>query len=66
MSVDYRYQGASQPIVEDSLRPHYERLSWEQVYRGWKRTDIQYYWQKFALNVVSRDFSIMQPEEDYR
>ncbi len=63
VSVDYRYQGVSQPIVEDSLRPHYERLSWEQVYAGWSRKDIQYYWQNHALNVVPRDFSIMQPEE---
>lgn len=66
VSVDYRYQGASQPIVEDSLRPHYERLTWEQVYCGWQRKDIQYYWHQFALNVVPRDFSIMQPEEEYR
>lgn len=65
VSVDYRYQGASQPVVEDSLRPHYERLSWGQVYGGWKRMDIQYYWQRFALNVVPRDFGIMQPEEEY-
>jgi len=63
VSVDYRYQGVSQPIVEDSLRPHYERLSWEQVYRGWKRKDIQYYWQNLALNIVPRDFEIMRPEE---
>lgn len=63
VSVDYRYQGVSQPIVEDSLRPHYERLSWEQMYHGWERKEIQYYWQKFALNVAPRDFNIMKPEE---
>lgn len=60
VSADYRYQAASQPVVEDSLRPHYERLSWEQVYHGWKRADIQYYWQRFDLQVVPRDFSIME------
>lgn len=64
VSVDYRYQGVSKPIVEDSLRPHYERLTWEQVYHGWKRKDLQYYWQRFPLNVVPRDFRIMQPEEE--
>jgi hypothetical protein len=64
--VDYRYQGISQPIVEDGLRPHYERLSWDQIYQGWKRQDIQYYWQKYALRIVPRDLTIMQPEEEYR
>lgn len=64
VSVDYRYQGASQPIVADSLRPHYERLTWERIYRDWQRKDIQYYWRQFALNIVPRDFSIMQPEEE--
>jgi len=66
ISVDYRYQGISQPIVEDGLRPHYERLSWDQIYQGWKRQDIQYYWQKYALRIVPRDLTIMQPEEEYR
>jgi ectoine hydroxylase-related dioxygenase (phytanoyl-CoA dioxygenase family) len=63
VSVDYRYQGVSKPVVEDSLRPHYERLTWEQIYRGWKRKDLQYYWQQFSLIVVPRDFRIMEPEE---
>ncbi len=62
VSVDYRYQGISQPIVEDSLLPHYGRLSWEQVYQGWKRQDLRYYWKHLPLKVVPRNFSIMQPK----
>ncbi|MDW8028318.1 MAG: phytanoyl-CoA dioxygenase family protein, partial [Armatimonadota bacterium] len=63
ISVDYRYQGVSQPIAEDALLPHYGRLSWEQIYSGWKRTDIQYYWRNLNLNFVPRDPSLTTPEE---
>lgn len=36
LSTDIRYQGVSQPIVEDGLLPHYNRLSWDEIYKGWK------------------------------
>ncbi len=63
ISVDYRYQGISQPIAENSLLPHYGRLSWEQIYSGWKRTDIQYYWRNLNLRIVQHDPSLIMPEE---
>jgi hypothetical protein len=50
--VDYRYQGVSQPLTEGSLLPHFNRLSWEEIYRGWSRTDLQYYWRQYDLHLA--------------
>lgn len=60
ISVDYRYQGASQPIVDDGLLPHYNRLSWEEIYTGWTRSDLQFYWQALGLKTVERDRSFQE------
>jgi hypothetical protein len=58
LSVDFRYQGVSQPVVEGSLLPHHGRLSWEEVYEGWSSDRYQYYWRKLPLNVVTFDRSL--------
>lgn len=52
LSVDYRYQGQSQPITAGSLLPHFNRVSWDEIYSGWKFTTYQYYWKAIKLNVV--------------
>ena len=46
LSVDYRYQGVSQPTTAASFQPHYGQLSWEEVYAGWRSTEHQYYWRQ--------------------
>lgn len=60
ISVDFRYQGLSQPIVEDGLLPHYNRLGWEAIYQGWTRPELQYYWQTLGVKTVQRDRSYHQ------
>ena len=55
LSVDYRYQGAREPIVGAFLDPHVANMSWEEVYAGWESSDIQYYWRDFDLETVVRD-----------
>ena len=52
LSLDYRYQGASQPVVASSLEPHHGRLKWEQVYAGWQSERYQYYWKRFDLQLA--------------
>ena len=54
LSVDYRYQKASDPIMNLLLTPHQGRLSWEQVYEGWKSNRYQYHWQKYSLKLVPK------------
>jgi Phytanoyl-CoA dioxygenase (PhyH) len=60
LSVDYRYQGVSQPIVHDGLDPHYNLAGWPAIYRGWEDNDLKYYWRKFKLTVVPRDASLLE------
>jgi ectoine hydroxylase-related dioxygenase (phytanoyl-CoA dioxygenase family) len=52
LSVDYRYQGSSQPVTEGSLLPHFNRMAWDEIYTDWKSTQYQYYWNAFDLNRV--------------
>lgn len=60
LSVDYRYQGISQPIVPDGLEPHYGRLSWNEIYEGWTRPELQYYWRELNLTTAARDRSYQE------
>jgi phytanoyl-CoA dioxygenase PhyH len=56
LSVDYRYQARSQPIAESNLAaPHTGQITWEEVYRGWTSTDLQYYWKEVDLAVAAFD-----------
>lgn len=55
LSCDYRYQGASRPVVESSLKSHANRQSWDQIYAHWKSPKYQYYWKQMALNLVKPD-----------
>ncbi|MBI2941167.1 MAG: phytanoyl-CoA dioxygenase family protein [Chloroflexi bacterium] len=64
LSVDYRYQAASQPISEISVKPHGSLLTWEEVYRDWKSMDLQYYWQKLNLTVASHSREFVQTRND--
>jgi hypothetical protein len=57
LSTDFRYQGLTQPIVADGLEPHYSRLTWDHIYTGWKRRDLQYYWRDLPLKIAARDTS---------
>lgn len=61
LSVDYRYQAASQPVVEGSLLPHHQRLTWEQIYAGWSNSALQYYWKTLPLRIVPFNAEVYAP-----
>lgn len=53
VSCDYRYQPMSYPVREDSLTPHMNWLTWEDVYKDWDPADpVKYYWQEWDLEIV--------------
>lgn len=52
LSVDYRYQQEREALTEGVLQPHFQRLSWDQVYEGWKSAEHQYYWRDLDFEVV--------------
>jgi hypothetical protein len=49
ISVDYRYQAVSNPVVASSLLPHFNRVPWDEIYEGWTDPSLQYYWRRFDL-----------------
>jgi hypothetical protein len=53
LSVDFRYQGMSAPVTEGSLKPHFSRLPWDDIYAGWKSHRFQYYWRRSDLRIVA-------------
>ncbi|MDR3708846.1 MAG: phytanoyl-CoA dioxygenase family protein [Capsulimonadaceae bacterium] len=55
ISVDYRFQGQSQPIDPASLEPHHGRNTWDALYAGWKSDRHQYYWKQRTQNACDRD-----------
>ncbi len=46
-----------QPLIEDGLLPHYNRLTWEVIYQGWTRSDLQYYWRDMNVQTVRRQIN---------
>ena len=57
MSIDARYQKISDPIAPGSLQPHNQPSTWEDIYADWPPNGLQYYWQKWALEVKAYDTS---------
>ncbi|MEM7030138.1 MAG: phytanoyl-CoA dioxygenase family protein [Chloroflexota bacterium] len=64
LSVDYRYQRASDPVMELVLTPHQNRLSWEEVYQGWKSDQYQYHWQKYTLTPVPKEKWVIEEDQE--
>lgn len=46
LSVDFRYQLEGEPLTPLCLQPHFQRVSWDEIYSGWKAKEHQYYWRK--------------------
>jgi ectoine hydroxylase-related dioxygenase (phytanoyl-CoA dioxygenase family) len=70
-SVDFRYQLEGEALTDLVLEPHFQRLSWEDIYQGWRSTRYQYYWKALDYQVVpfedlgveGRVLPEMSPEE---
>ena len=58
LSVDYRYQGVSQPLTKKQLFPHFDRFPWGVVYEGWKSRKYQYYWKNLPLTIAPFNLSL--------
>jgi len=60
LSVDYRYQPASQPIVQSTVRPHGDVLTWEEVYEDWNSTELRYYWKDYEMSIEPFDGALTE------
>jgi ectoine hydroxylase-related dioxygenase (phytanoyl-CoA dioxygenase family) len=52
LSVDFRYQLEGEELTEICLQPHFQRLTWDEIYSGWKSDRWQYYWKDLDYKVV--------------
>ncbi len=57
-----------EPLTDLVLQPHFQRLSWDEVYAGWSSTEHQRYWEELDFEVVPYDRSWFdessQPDEE--
>lgn len=60
VSMDVRFQAASEPIEAKSLTNHSE-AEWEQIYVDWPSTAMQYYWKASTPRLSPWDDSFIQP-----
>ena len=63
LSIDFRYQPQNEPLTDLVLEPHFNRLSWEEIYSGWESDELQYYWRDLDFEVVEYDRSPFEASE---
>jgi ectoine hydroxylase-related dioxygenase (phytanoyl-CoA dioxygenase family) len=66
LSIDFRYQPEGDELTDAVLEPHFGRLSWEEIYAGWKSDELQYYWRELDYDLVPFDrapFEASAPDE---
>jgi ectoine hydroxylase-related dioxygenase (phytanoyl-CoA dioxygenase family) len=63
LSVDFRYQCEGEPASDLVLEPHFQRLSWEDIYAGWESDELKYYWRDLDFPVVPYDRTPFQATE---
>ena len=52
ISVDFRYQLERESLTELVLEPHFQRLTWQQIYEKWTSPRYQFYWRDLDYEVV--------------
>ncbi len=62
LSLDYRFQAASEPVHPSSLHPHMGVMPWEKIYSDWSDDDLKYYWEKKDLTISNKLFLEDHPE----
>lgn len=55
LSLDNRYQRASEPICERCLQPYAGCGTWDEIYAGWQSKELPYYWLKQAPKIAAFD-----------
>ena len=63
LSVDARYQPASEPVCEDALHPHRRFATWDEIDGQWPSTPLRRFWEKLDLEVVPFDFALYEKRD---
>ena len=60
LSVDYRYQLEGEALTDLVLHPHFQRLTWDEIYSGWSSPGHRRYWEDLDFEVVPfEDFELV-------
>ena len=62
-SFDARYQKASEPVSDLSLKTYASMFEWDEVYAGWRSSALQYEWQRHDPVVVPFDTSAYEKRD---
>ncbi|MAE61678.1 MAG: hypothetical protein CMJ49_10025 [Planctomycetaceae bacterium] len=55
LSMDFRYQPRSHVVRRDSMQPHQQWCTWEDIYQDWAADDpLKYYWSDWDLKYVDK------------
>ncbi len=65
LSVDFRYQLEGEALTEGCLQPHFNRVSWEDIYQDWQSDALKYYWRKKDFVEVPWDPSLHALPDDH-
>lgn len=65
LSVDFRYQLEGEALTEGCLKPHFDRISWEDIYQDWTSDRYQFYWKEKDYMVTPWDSTLHKLPEDH-
>ena len=52
LSVDFRWQLEGQALTPGCLEPHFQQITWDEIYAGWSSDEHQWYWRDLDYEVV--------------
>jgi ectoine hydroxylase-related dioxygenase (phytanoyl-CoA dioxygenase family) len=65
LSVDFRYQLEGEALTAGCLQPHFNRVSWEEIYRDWTSDKLKYYWRAKDFVEVPWDSTLHELPEGH-
>jgi ectoine hydroxylase-related dioxygenase (phytanoyl-CoA dioxygenase family) len=65
LSVDFRYQLEGEALTAGCLEPHFNRVSWDEIYRDWKSDELKYYWRRKNYTEVPWNAALHELPEDH-
>lgn len=66
VSADFRFQLEGEELTDMVLNPHFNRLTWDEIYEGWESDEFQYYWNDLDYTTIPFDrerFGVRPPTE---
>ena len=63
LSLDNRYQRASEPICERCLQPYAGCGSWDEIYARWPSRELPYYWRSQKPRIAAFDMQYYEKRD---